>query len=402
VTFWGDFNNNGTFETCLGTTSVNVYDTADIPREGLEYAVFLPVDLNPYVQSCEKGPRLVRIRAIMSWQVPPPCNNPNYVPVWGNREETLIQIRPGTNIPPNTHTPIIETVGSMSVSDVNPGTGLATGLALLAGFTAYQSPFGGEVILTGHIANGPDISNGVTPLKYRVLVSGDGGSTWQRLTNSYAVARTQLLDGSWSFLPNVTQSVDLDDYYEYREDLVYSPGNPQIFVVGNVLARWQTGGLTGPWLIRIEVKDPANPGPVWFSNIVKVRVDNASPTASIAITSGGGSCADFTIGDLISGTYATTDEHFGALSLSLLPANGGSFTAPAPLPAGSTMPLSRSFAGGVPTAGESGNWTLNTAGLPRCGYVLRLSVSDRTIVNSGFVGWSNEAFVGLCLRQPGT
>ena len=37
VTFWADFNNNGTFETCLGTAAVNVYDFNDIPDEGLEY-----------------------------------------------------------------------------------------------------------------------------------------------------------------------------------------------------------------------------------------------------------------------------------------------------------------------------------------------------------------------------
>ena len=36
----------------------------------------------------------MRIRAILSWSVAPPCANPNYVPTWGNREETLINIAP--------------------------------------------------------------------------------------------------------------------------------------------------------------------------------------------------------------------------------------------------------------------------------------------------------------------
>ena len=45
----------------------------------------------------------------------------------------------------------------------------------------------------------------------------------------------------------------------------------------------------------------------------------------------------------------------------------------------------------VPTTGEAGNWTLNTAGMQKCGYVIFLRASDRTIVNSGFVGHFGEA-----------
>ncbi|UUZ53068.1 hypothetical protein LP419_29380 [Massilia sp. H-1] len=39
--------------------------------------------------------------------------------------------------------------------------------------------------------------------------------------------------------------------------------------------------------------------------------------------------------------------------------------------------------------------------MPKCGYVVRLSATDRTIVNSGFVGFYNEATVGLCLEAAG-
>lgn len=399
VTFWGDFDNNGTFETCLGTTSVNVYDIERIPREGLEYAVFLPVNLSQYRQPCEAGPKVVRIRAILSWNVAPPCANPNYVPVWGNREETLILIPPGRPEQPGTHFPIIQTVGSMDVDDVSPITGLANGLAALAGFTALDSPFGGEVILTGHIGNAPDISAGATKLKYRVEVSNNGGLSWQRLTNSFTLGRDQLLNGTWSNLPAVTQMVDADDFYEYQEDLTDGFGNAMIFPVGNVLARWQTSGLTGLWLIRIVAKDPANPGPTWTSNVVTVKIDSVAPTPAITITSGGGACADFVVGDTISGTYSVSDEHFGQMTFSILPANGGSFTAPAPLPAGPTMPLKRSYAGGVSTFGEAGLWSLDTTRMPRCGYVIELATTDRTIVNSGAIGRFNRALVGLCLRE---
>jgi len=401
VTFWADFNNNGTFETCLGTTSVNVHDIQNMPNEGLEYAVFLPVDLSRYREPCSEGPVVVPIRAILSWQVPSPCFDPNYIPVWGNRLETLVHIRPGPTTQPGTHYPIIQTVGSMDVGDIDPFSGLANGSAVLAGFTAQDSPFGGVVIVTGHIGNAPDISAGATKLKYRVEISGDGGLTWQRVTNPFTLKRDQLLNGIWSDLPDITQSVDTDDWYEYEEDLADGPGNAMIFPVGNVLARWNTSGLSGVWKLRIRAKHPGAPGPVWTSNVVTVKIDNADPDAAITITSGGGPCADFTIGDVVSGTYSATDLHFGSLRLSVSPAMGGSFTSPPPLPAGSTMPLTRTYGGGVPTTGDLGSWSLDTSGMPRCGYVVRLHVWDRTIVNSGFIGRHDSAVVGLCLREPG-
>jgi hypothetical protein len=284
--------------------------------------------------------------------------------------------------------PNIETVGSMDVNDITFGTGLANGAAQLAGFTAQDSPFGGVVILTGHIAYPPDISSGAAPLKYRVRVRKVGEVNWQILTNQFDVARRQLLNGVWSSLPDVTQIVDGDGYYTYREDFTTGIGNPQITVVGNLLARWSTAGLDGLYDIIIDAKDSLNN--TWFGNLVRVKLDNTGPAINdFKITSGGGNCADFTTGVTIEGSYDVSDLHFGALNIVVEPGLGGTFTAPVPLP--------RSYPT-VPTNGEAGIWRLDTTGMPRCGYVVRLSVRDRTIVNSGFVGWPSQAVVGLCLR----
>lgn len=38
-------------------------------------------------------PKLPRVRAILSWEVPPPPNQPNWVPVWGNVAEATIQVK---------------------------------------------------------------------------------------------------------------------------------------------------------------------------------------------------------------------------------------------------------------------------------------------------------------------
>jgi hypothetical protein len=396
VTFWADVDGNGTYETCLGTTSVKVHDVSSLPDKGLEYAVFLPVDFDKLRRPCWQGARVVPIRAVLSWNVPAPCANPNYIPTWGNRLETLVVVGPGSVL--SGHTPIVQTVGGMDVDDINPASGLANGPAALAGFVATDSPFGGEVILTGRIANPSDSSSGAAPLKYRIEVSDDSGVSWQAVTNSFSLGLDRLLNGVWSNMPAVNQIVDGSGWYDYREDLSGGLGNAQIFPVGNVLGRWQTAGLTGRWLVRVRVKDPANPGPVWTSSAVAVRLDNANPTASITITSGNGPCGDFTVGDLIEGTYTAADEHLGSVTLSISPTNGGSFVSPAPAPAGSTMPLSRSYPFISGTA-DGGPWQLDTTTLGRCGYVIGVHVHDRTIVDSGWVGRYAGDVVGLCLRD---
>jgi hypothetical protein len=402
VAFWADFNNDGIFETYLGTTSVQVHDVGDnLPKGGLEYAVFLPVDFTQRRRPCQAGPVLIRIRAVLSWNVPPSNTDPNKPPVWGNHEDTLVHIRPGQQTNPGTHTPFIETVGGMRVSRIGNVSGLANGAADTAGFTAIDSPFGGWVYIAGHIAFPTNISAGALPLKYKVSVKPDGGA-WQVRTDTFTVGRTQLLNGLWSFLPDATQSVDADNYYDYREDLTGGGPDALIFVTGNILYRWNTSGLTGVWQIKIEAKDPAVVGPVFTSNVVTLRLDDAAPVLGLDITSGGGVCADFNIGDQISGTYSVFDEHLYSLSLVVEPTLGGKFTAPPSVPAGPpAMPLSRTYPVALWT-GEAGNWTLDTTGMPRCGYIIRLSASDRTIVNSGFVGRGNNTVVGLCLRQPGT
>src|SRR5581483_3371540 len=99
VTFWADFDGNGSFETCLGTADVQVYDFDKIKPEGIFYAVRLPVNLDEYRRDCHAGAKVVRIRAILSWNQPAPCANPNHVPTWGNREETLIHIAPHEQAP---------------------------------------------------------------------------------------------------------------------------------------------------------------------------------------------------------------------------------------------------------------------------------------------------------------
>jgi hypothetical protein len=401
VAFWVDWL-DGAGWTYAGTTSVNVHDIAHIPPEDLQYAVFLPIDLTTHRQPCWKGPKLAKVRAILSWQVPPLPGNPNYVPTWGNREETLVHIKPGHTTIPGDHRPFIETVGNMGVDDISGATGQATGAGVLAAFTANDSPFGGWITITGRIGDPPDtFGGGATALKYKVYVRRAGvGDPWQPLTNPFTVKVTEWVGGIPSGPTDVAQSADVDGWYTYLEDY---KGNEQRFLVVDVLARWPAGGLAnGLYEIRMDAKDPATNTVYPGTQVIRVLLDNEAPKAELTVTGfsrGGGpiqpaaECGKFQVGDIIYGKYTATDEHFNFFTLTVQPAAHAGGATPNPL-GPTSYPV-------VPTWGVANhNWSLDTTGMDPCGYTVRLGVRDRTIVNSGFIGRYNEDFIGFCLEAP--
>jgi hypothetical protein len=396
VTFWADFDDNGTFETCLGTTSVSVYDIADLPKDGLEYAVFIPVDLHPYRRPCTQGARVVRIRAILSWQVPPSCANPNFVPIWGNREETLIQVTPGRRIDPGEQVPLLTALGDIPESKID-GAGFAqNAIAIHTGATFDDAPFDGRITLAGKIVNGTAGS------KYRILRKPHGAadSAYVPLTNEptgvdITVNTFDPVNGLVQTLTTI--HADADGYYAYQD---YASDH---FVESNLLSAWlSTVAEDGSAFdLRLDLKVDADPANDIHSNVVTIHVDNTAPTAELDIDLGAGvECADFNLGVTFTGRYTASDTHFGSFSFLLRPAGPANGVLPVP-PRGSSGVISPPGLSLIPDPGiTSGTYTLNTAGMDACGYSLTLGVSDRTNRNSGQGNNSNEASVGFCLRQP--
>jgi hypothetical protein len=390
VTFWADFDGSGNFATCLGTSSVNVHDIQDLPKGGLEYSVFLPVDFAKYQQPCENGARIVPIRAILSWQIPPPCANPNFVPVWGNREQTLIQLVPG--IQTEGHVPFLSALGDIPEISINT-SGTANGTAIHTGFGAVDSPFGGVITIAGHI------SNATAGLKYRVMRKPHGApdTAYVPLTNepsglSLVINTWDPING-WVQTPT-TVHADVDGYYPFED---YSSNHS---VEGNIMGRWFStvaeDGLT--FDLRIDLSVDGNPAHDAHSNVVTALVDNRLPVALLDINLGVGvECADFAPGATFTGHYTATDLHFKEFSFVIRP--GGPAHGILPSPASGTSIL---YAGGtIPDPGISGGtYTLNTTGMDPCGYSLTLQVSDRTNVDSGAGNNYNEASVGFCIRIP--
>jgi hypothetical protein len=428
VAFWIDFNDGSGYHY-QGTATVNVFDLKSIPDEDVQYAVFLKTDLSKFRVPCEAGPRIVRLRGILSWATAPPPGNPNYVPVWGNREECRVQLHPGKV---EGHIPLIETVGDILVPDIDPATGLATGNGQIGAFSVVDSPFGGEVRITGRIGNPPNsFGGGATPFKYRVEVFGPAPfNAWTPLTNPIVVGVSEWFNGNpvmcapGDFVCDtvLTPTDDGDGFgpgwYTYLEDL---QGPNQRFLVVDKLASWSTNAaMEGLWRIRITAKDPSGPSLLPGFQTVRVRIDNTRPSgpagpgatqaqieANPPLTITGATlngnplpavaCGKFPVGSIITGNYEVHDpgltspnQHFNALSLTVTPAG--------PANGASPNPSSRSYPLLVPTTGEAGAWTLDTTGMDPCGYVIRLYASDRTNVNSTGNAYDMAYDVGFCLE----
>jgi hypothetical protein len=413
VAFWIDW---GSGWQWVGTPSVTVYDISSIPKGGLSYAVYQPVDLNSHRKPCGEGPVTAKVRAILSWDTPPPPADPNYVPVWGNRLETLIFVNPGVGATVGDFTPYLSDICDVSICNIDQKSGWAYP-------GAGDNPFGAAVAIYGFIPGAPLFSWPLPPLpKYQITVQQIDTSTHtllgspQIVTDPFDISITQQIGGGTVTVSNLTQNA-VGGYFTYQETNP-SPAGWRIVSPGQLLGVWNSTGKTGTWLVSVTAWDatlttmyPAGfevcPDGTTRQGVV-IDLDQLAPVASLAITGymPGGvgpciaavDCQTFAIGDVICGTYSVSDEHLGGFYLQAEPtaspssgftidgAPGNGLSYPNPL-----LPLSGT---------KSGVWTYNTAGLPACGYTIELFTYDRTIVDCDGPWRNNSAFVGFCLAAP--
>jgi hypothetical protein len=388
VTFWADFNNNGTFETCLGTASVQVFDL-DVPPEGLEYSVRLPVNLNPYRRPCTEGSRVTPIRAILSWNDVPECFNPNWVPTWGNREETLILIPPGNPI--TGFNPFLYDISGAAVCAIDQGTGLAAG----------GRPFGETLCITGSIPGAMTLG-GPDTLEYKVWATQ--GLTTIPIVSPFSVWVHEGTGPGSAVSYQIAQNASPDGYFIYREYGTPALGaRREVSSPNRLLAYWNTTGLTGTWTIHIQARFVGTVAPIYTEGVttcpdstlrthVKVTLDQEKPEAAVDITGYTDAsgfhpavpCGDFDKGVVINGKFDITDNMgVGPYTLTCEPS--GTVT-PVVDPASTPTHV-------------FGTWTVATASLPPCGYVVHLEAYDIAI-RSCSTRWRDDATVGFCLRTP--
>jgi hypothetical protein len=386
VAFWADWDNTCEW-TYLDTVKVNVHDIASIPKEGLCYSAILPVDLNYHRRSCEK-PKIGRVRAVLSWAVPPSNTNPDALNYWGNRLDAHVQINPGDEIEPGKPLAKIRNLGGIAIEDIDTaGNGLTNlgdvrfahhyGLTADGWGLGRACPFGGTVEVEGIFYFG----------------------------YYYRVTARKASD------PSIVITLDQDLYVE-RNDIGF---DHQIATVGGwfkyldptqefdrTLAVWPTIG-DEQWEVHLDIATAPNDASIIASSIwYGIQLDNtapaappASPPTSDIHIAMAGDCKDFVEGATIDGNFIADDLHFGAWSLSTEP---NTVTTPSNQP--QPDPL---LAATNPAPGPGGHgWKLDTTSpvkMKPCGYVVRLDVSDRSILYSvPFAHNTNHIEVGFCLR----
>jgi hypothetical protein len=389
VAFWADWDNTCQW-TYLGTVAVNVHDLKkDFPQDGICYSAILPVDLTYHRRTC-KEPKIARVRAVLSWAVPPSPTNPDSLNYWGNRIDAHVQINPGDPI--GEPKAIIRNIGGIPLEDISTSTtGMTTPSAVFAHSPASPAdswglgrpcPFGGSIRVEGPFFNG---------YFYRVKAHklGDPYSSFKVLGDSFQLER-------WSSPPSFDEQISTGGFFAYSDPLQY---------VDFTLAVWAAGADGDDlWDIQLDIATAPNEASIigstpWY----RVQLDNTGPagppavplTMDIHITSGFGDCQDTKQGDVITGIFIADDLHFGGWGLS---------TEPNTVSTPSNQPTVSGLASTSPAPAPGGHaWSLDTSSpvsMKPCGYVVRLDVSDRTIVGS-MPGQhnSNHIEVGFCLRK---
>jgi hypothetical protein len=402
VAFWVDWDNTCEW-TYLSTVQVNVHDIPSVPKGGLCYSAILPVDLTKFRQSCNK-PKIARVRAVLSWSVLPSTTDPDALNFYGNRLDAHVQINPQEGGTPKQ--PEIRNIGGIPVEFIDtPGSGLTLS-GVGAAFAHYPGvpadasdrpcPFGGALYMDADFYLG---------LYYRVRVRKSSDHTVINvLADSFQVER-------WVHPPTFDTQIAVGGFFKYLDPINY---------VTRTIAVWSSSSLAvvadrdALWEMQLDVATaPNEPSIIGSSPWYHVQLDNTAPapppasppTIDIHIAAGG-DCKDFTQDSTITGNFVANDLYFGSWSLSTEP---NTLTTPSnqpqaihcPPPPGPFLASTSPTAPALPLPGGH-EWCLNTLSpieMKPCGYVVRLDVSDRSIVNSipSSHNWNNIA-VGFCLR----
>src|SRR5262249_7112764 len=136
--------------------------------------------------------------------------------------------------------------------------------------------------------------------QYRILVSTNGGATWLPQLNPFTIGVENLQNATQTL---VTITPDPSGWCPYYEN-TFAP--PFKHVVADVLGSWWSAGDAQASFI-VEARDGMM-NSLGASQSVTIQLDNTGPDDAIWITSAGGSCGEFKVGDTIDGAYWASDN----------------------------------------------------------------------------------------------
>ena len=360
VAFWADWEDKCQY-TYLGTVPVRVHDIKRASPDDLCYTAVLPVNLSQHRSGCEI-PKIGRVRAVLSWAVPPSTTDPNALNTWGNLIDTHVQIQPG--VPVNPLYPKLSILGGIPTSQIDSTTGFTVPFARFAGNNLLADDYGRDCPFGGRVEmQGPEFPG----LWYRIQVRNVSlGGSFQTVATSLMLTRW---DGTTYTINPVNGFFPYQQYFNNIE---------------NLLGLWDSSG-DDLYEVKLEIFLDSLGTPVLgaIPDFHLLQLDNTAPEAFVDITTGGGNCGKFPIGTVLGGNFIARDVNFGSFGLGTAPFNGpilpASGIAQTPAAPGST-------------------WSMNTAGMQSCGYIVGLSVADRSIVNSAWGAHNRASWTtGYCL-----
>lgn len=394
IAFYMDFGSGWEY---MGTTSVNVHDIASMPKDGLWYNAFLPVNLLPHQKkACVAG--VAKVRGILSWNQVPPPNDPDFVAPWGDWEECLVEVKPlPAGVVPGMPKPLLESLGGIQVTAINQTSGLASGQSVFVpAINANNSPFDGSIVLAGMLPFAPENE------PYEVHIKYPGAAGFVKWTVPFTIHVLSWNAGTGQYVGSNIQQSPLNDSFLYRANsnlMTYKT------VVGNVLAVLSSSfeGRHQVKIVRPLVADPLQRESetitfyVEKSNVeVTIALDTPTPTSDDGCADC--LCGDFVAGDLITGTFAWSGNYFGAVALGLEPVCSAN-NRPVFVQMLSDGDVTNDSVIAYPLSISGNTWQLDTTGMCRCGYVVRLTGSNRTIMHSSYIGKHATDSVGFCLRK---
>ncbi|HVI44794.1 MAG TPA: hypothetical protein VM802_07985 [Chitinophaga sp.] len=377
VAFWADWDNNGSYDSYLGTASVNVHDIVGVPGGGLFYNVSLPVDLSKHLKNCQE-PNIVRVRAVLSWQSYPSTTNPNLLNYYGNRVDVLVQIRPGAGNGGKLGLNIFD-INGVSISNIEQSIAGKQGLAFAssASYPNAAQPFGGVIKLSGMFTGSGPSGNVSYKVQFRDVT---GGSGWQDVLDKQTF---QIIQGS-------VQSLVDEDPSTTGGWLSYLPEVPVKAEKLSLLALWNSGSRNGLYELRVLfTTDPSHvtftamsAGYVFLDNtnytVDIVSAPTLNPATTLDIIIDGGDCKFYNKGNIIHGQIKVVDDFFSGWNLDLQPA--GHIVPPGTPLSTFITPVARNVSGFTDHGDNGLAFTIDTAYLQSCGYTIRLRGFDRALI----------------------
>ena len=395
VAFYMDF---GSGWQHMGTSSVEVHDVTPMPTGGLSYHVELPVSLEKYQKTKCSETYFAKVKAILSWNMLPPDNEPNWIAPWGDWEQAYVEIRHRAEGPTGKK-PILTAIGNIPVKKINTVTGAVDKNldAPDAGVDVYDGfSFNGTIPLTGIIPEHPDSNdNPAAQVKYRIMLkrAGEPDTSFAPVMNSFRVLKN-VISGGILTQSQETQTPDASGYYNYLVDY----NNPTIVTVHGELFGVITVAESGVYELYLETTAG------FESARHRVKVDKTAPKNVSIKVNGSEDCGTLIKGMDITGTYSLADDENNCHSVSFefIQLRAGDSTT------FKVDGIIRSFGTqvNVPVAGKTGDWSITTNNVRKCGYNIRLRAYDRTLVCYAFVPYAYSFYqqhsidtIGFCLND---